>query len=166
MNLSVITCLLYINADCLSKDWNAPIYALFNPVPSIDYVGNPARCAHVFECYAKGCKGKSLNQQHIWRYLNTANGKSTSNLHHHVKICWGKEAVAGADAAKLHSATHKIVKKSLRMQDGSITAMFKCVKGNGKIVYSHKQHTKTGARYARICLLAHNADKVISMKMV
>jgi hypothetical protein len=51
----------------------------------------------------------------------------------------------GADAAKLHGAAHKIIKKSLRMQDGSITTMFERVKGNGKVAYLHKQHTKTGA---------------------
>jgi hypothetical protein len=115
VNLSVITCLLYINADHLSKDWNALDYAFFNPVLSIDYVGNPARCAHVFECNAKGCKGKGLNWWHIQRYLDIADGKSTSNLHHHAKICWGEEAIAGANAEKLHGATCKIIEKSLRM---------------------------------------------------
>jgi hypothetical protein len=166
MNLSVITCLLYINADCLLKDWNAPVYAFFDPVPSIDYVGNPAQHAHIFECNAEGCKGKGLNQWHIQRYLDMANGKSTSNLRHHAKICWGEKAIVGADAAKLHGAAHKIIEKSLRMQDRSITTMFECVKGNGKIVYSHKQHTKTRAQYTCVCLLAHNADKVISAEMV
>ncbi|KAI0277972.1 hypothetical protein BC826DRAFT_1113611 [Russula brevipes] len=34
----------------LLKDWNSPIYAFFHCVPSIDYVGNPARWVHVFEC--------------------------------------------------------------------------------------------------------------------
>ncbi len=86
----------------------------------------------------KGCKGKGLNQWHIWRYLDTADEKSTSNLCCHAKICWGKEVVVGADAAKLHGAAHEIVEKSLRMQDGSITAMFKHVKGSGKVTYSHK----------------------------
>jgi hypothetical protein len=145
MNLSVIICLLYINADHLLKDWNAPVYAFFDPVPSINYVGNLARHACVFKCNAKGCKGKGLNQWHVWRYLDTADGKSTSNLCHHVKICWGKEAVAGTDAAKLHSVACEIIEKSLRMQDGSFTTMFEHVKGNGKVAYSHKQHTKTGA---------------------
>ncbi|KAF8227815.1 hypothetical protein L208DRAFT_1294699 [Tricholoma matsutake] len=53
----------YVNANAvrLSKDWNAPIYAFFHPVPSIDYVGNPAQCVHVFKCNAKFCKGKGLN---------------------------------------------------------------------------------------------------------
>jgi hypothetical protein len=166
MNLLVITCLLYINADCLLKDWNVPVYAFFNPVPSINYVGNPARCAHVFKCNVKGCKGKGLNQWHVWRYLDTANRKLTSNLYHHAKICWGEEAVAGADAAKLHGAAYKIIEKLLRMQDGSIIAMFKHVKGNGKVAYSHKQHIKTRAWYTRVCLLTHNADKVVSAEMV
>jgi hypothetical protein len=166
MNLSVITCLLYINADRLSKDWRAPVYAFFDPVPSIDYVGTPARRIHVFECNAKGCKGKGLNRRHVRRYLDTADGKSTSNLRRHAKVCWGEEAVAGADAAKLHGAAREIVEKSLRMQNGSITAMFERVKGDGKVTYSHKQHTKTGARYARVCLPAHNADKVVSAEIV
>jgi hypothetical protein len=103
-----------------------------------------------------------LNQWHIWRYLDTANGKSTSNLCCHAKICWGKEAVVGADAVKLHGATCKIIEKSLRIQDGFIIAIFEHVKGNGKVAYSHKQHIKTEAWYAHICLLAHNTDKVVS----
>jgi hypothetical protein len=44
--------------------------------------------------------------------------------------------------------------------------MFERVKGNGKVAYSHKQHTKTGAQYTYVCLLAHNADKVVSMEIV
>ncbi|KAF8230845.1 hypothetical protein L208DRAFT_1279924 [Tricholoma matsutake] len=51
-----------VNAVCLLKDWNAPIYAFFHPVPSIDYVGNPAQHVHVFECNAKFCKWKGLNR--------------------------------------------------------------------------------------------------------
>ena len=72
----------------------------------------------------------------------------------------------GADAAKLHAVACEIVEKSLRMQDGSIATMFECFKGNGKVTYSHKQHTKTEARYTRICLPAHNANKVVSTKIV
>jgi len=134
--------------DRLSKDWNAPIYAFFHPVPSIDYVGNPSRRIHVFECNAKSCKGKGFNRRHVRRYLDTADGTSTSNLRRHAKICWGKEAVAAADAAKLHGAAREVVEKSLGMPDGSITAMFERIKGNGIVTYSHKQHTKAEARYA------------------
>ncbi|KAI0270918.1 hypothetical protein BGY98DRAFT_883170, partial [Russula aff. rugulosa BPL654] len=134
--------------DRLSKDWNAPIYAFFHPVPSIDYVGNPSRRIHVFECNAKSCKGKGFNRRHVRRYLDTADGTSTSNLRRHAKICWGEEAVAAADAAKLHGAAREVVEKSLGMPDGSITAMFERIKGNGIVTYSHKQHTKAEARYA------------------
>lgn len=93
-----------------------------------------------------------MNWWHVQRYLDTADGKSTSNLHCHAKICWGERAVAGADAAKSHDTACEIVGKSLRMPDGSITAMFECVKGKGKVTYSHKQHTKTEAWYTLICI--------------
>ena len=46
----------------------------------------------------------------------------TSNLCHHAKIYWGEEAVAAADAAKLHNVACEVVEKSLGMPDGSITA--------------------------------------------
>jgi hypothetical protein len=49
----------------------------------------------------------------------------------------------------------------LRMRDGSITAMFEHAKGNGKVIYSHRQHTKTEARYALICLPAHMLIKSV-----
>jgi hypothetical protein len=109
-----------------------------------------------------------MNRRHIWRYLDTADGKSTSNLHRHAKTCWGEEAVVGADAAKSHGATHEVVEKSLMMLDGSITAMFECVKGNGKVTYSHKQHTKTEARYTLISHLSScpHTDRVVSMEIV
>jgi len=46
--------------------------------------------------------------------------------------------MAGVDAVKSHGAAHEIIEKSLRMPDGSITAMFEHVKGRGKVMYSHK----------------------------
>lgn len=47
-----------------------------------------------------------------------------------------------------HGAAREIVDKSLRMRDGSITAMFESIKGGGKVVYSHRQLTKVQVRYA------------------
>ena len=121
----------------------------------------------MFECNAKTCKGKGLNRRHVRRFLDTPDGKSTSNLRRHAKICWGEEAVAGADAAKSHGAAREIVEKSSRMPDGSITAMFERVKGKGKVTYSHKQHTKTESRYAPIrCLLIHMLILVFSAEIV
>jgi hypothetical protein len=139
-----------VNAVHLSKDWNAPIYAFFHPVPSIDYVGNLARHVHVFKCNAKVCKGKGMNWRHVWRYLDTADGRLTSNLRCHAKICWGEEAITGADATKSHCVAHENVEKSLRMLDGSITAMFEHIKGKGSVTYSHRQHTKTESRYVMV----------------
>jgi len=34
------------------------------------------------------------------RYLDTGDAKSTSNLHKHMKICWGEDTVAAADGTK------------------------------------------------------------------
>jgi hypothetical protein len=91
-----------------------------------------------------------MNWRHIQRYLDTADERLTSNLCHHVKICWGKEAITGADAAKSHHVACEIVEKSLRMLDGSITAMFKCIKGKGSVTYLHRPHTKTESWYVMV----------------
>src|ERR1700722_3877408 len=109
------------NADRLAKEWNAPIYAFFHPVPAIDYVGNPPRRVHIFECNAKACKGKGVARSHVRRYLDTADGKSTSNLCRHAKVCWGEEAIAGVDSVRSQGAARQIVEKSLGTLNGSIT---------------------------------------------
>lgn len=149
VNLSENVYINLLNADRLTKDWNAPIYAFFHPVPSIDYVGNPARRVHVFECNARTCKGKGMTRRHVRRYLDTSDGKSTSNLRRHAKLCWGEEAVTSADAVRTHGAARQVVERSLKTRDGSITAMFKRIKGGeSNVTYSHRQHTKTEVRYA------------------
>ena len=78
-----------------------------------------------------------------------SDGKSTSNLCRHAKLCWGEEAVSAADAVRTHGAARQVVEKALTMRDGSITAIFKHINGgNGTVTYSHRQHTKTEVRYA------------------
>jgi hypothetical protein len=76
----------------LKKDWNAPIYSFFHPVPTIDY--DKGRHFHVFACAAKGC------QKRIHHYLDKANAKSTSNLQKHAKQCWGAETIEATDKMK------------------------------------------------------------------
>ena len=166
---TIYYCMLTVYVtDHLSKDWNASIYAFFHTVPSINYIGNLSWHIHIFKCNAKSCKGKGFNWQHVWRYLNTANGTSTSNLHCHTKICWGKQAVAAADAAKLHGTAYEIVEKSLGMPDGSITAIFKCIKENGIITYSHIQYTVQRLKHGTLLIicLCPQANKVISVEIV
>lgn len=70
-----------------------------------------------------------------------------------------------ADAAKLHGAAREIVEKSMRMPDGSITAMFERLKGSGKVTYSHKQHTKAEARYAPVRLPIHILIKLSARRL-
>jgi hypothetical protein len=77
-------------------------------------------------------------QRHVWRYLNTTDGKSMSNFRRHAKKCWGEEAVEGADNVKVLVSTRNIVEKALVMPDRSITATFERInKGKGNVTYSH-----------------------------
>jgi hypothetical protein len=78
--------------DCMSKKWDAPIYVFFKPSATIEYVG---KCkVHVFECATARCHCKS---KFIWQFLYTSDAGSMSNMHRHVKVCWGDDAVTAAD---------------------------------------------------------------------
>jgi len=79
-------------------------------------------------------------------------GAFPTNLCCHARVCWGEEALAGADATKSHHVTCEVVGKSLTMPNGSITTMFECVGGKGVVTYSYQQHTKMEAQYALICI--------------
>lgn len=115
----------------------APIYAFFKPGISIEHV-NGQRC-QVFQCAASHCKNTTCN---VWRYLDTPDKNSTSNLQKHAKRCWGEEAVAKAYMA----ATAADVCKSGILASGQfsqgINVMLQCT-GKGKVTFSHRQHTAT-----------------------
>jgi hypothetical protein len=127
----------------LQKEWDAPIYVFFKPIPSIQYIQN--RKAHVFECAASQCHCRT---RFIRRFLDTRDARSTSNLRRHAKTCWGDEAIEAADGTRNIKAARAAL-QSLKSVNGSITAAFQRI-GEGKAVYSHRQHTKTEARYANI----------------
>lgn len=122
----------------MQRDWTSPIYAFFDPDPIIKEVDG--RRVHEFKCLARGCK------QTVRCYLDKKDARSTGNMRKHVRSCWGNEVLEAAGQAKdAKEVRDKIVKSVLR--DGSITAAFER-KGNGKITYSHRQHTKTETRCA------------------
>lgn len=133
-----------MTSERLSKDWNSPIYVFFKPTPSIEYI-NSWR-VHVFECTAKGCKGRG-NGRYVRRYLDTSDSKSTSNLRKHAKTCWTDDvvALAVADKTKDVKAAWEAL-ADLKNVDVSITAAFERI-AKSKVTYSHRQHTKTEARY-------------------
>ena len=113
------------------KEWSAPIYAFFEPVPrNIEVEGRPA---HEFKCSARGCKGT------VRRYLDTKDAGSTGNLRRHAKLCWGTDVVKAADDARNVDDVRTKIRPGL-LKDGSITTAFKR-KGNGQVTYSHCQHT-------------------------
>ena len=57
----------------------------------------------------------------VRRYLDTADAKSTGNLHKHARGCWGVEAVATADETRNLDAAREALTK---VKDGSITEAF------------------------------------------
>ena len=120
------------------KEWNAPVYAFFNPKPQIVHING--RRAHDFKCAGSGCKVT------VRRPLDTRDAWSTSNLRKHVKSCqcWESEVLSAADRAKdANEVCTKIVKKF--MQEGTITSAFER-KGKGKVTYSNRQHTRHETR--------------------
>jgi hypothetical protein len=130
------------NVERLMKQWNTPIYAFFKPTPLIEHIDG--RRAHVFECSAKNCKGKSKNSRYVRRYLTTADATSTSNLRRHAKICWGEEPVAAAQNTHNVRDARAVLAKTI-LKDGSITAAFER-EGKNKVTFSHRQHTKAQSR--------------------
>ncbi|KIM65634.1 hypothetical protein SCLCIDRAFT_112336, partial [Scleroderma citrinum Foug A] len=109
----------------MMKKWNSPVYAFFEPVPTVVEVGG--HCAHVFMCCGCGCK---VTVQH--------------NMWKHVKICWGEDALGTADKAKdVNEAWTKIVHGIL--QDGSITTAFER-KDKRNAMYSSRPYTHSEIR--------------------
>ncbi|KAG1840504.1 hypothetical protein DFJ58DRAFT_845357 [Suillus subalutaceus] len=115
----------------LKKEWNSPIYAFYHPVPDIGY--HEGRRYHEFKCAATSCK------KGVRHYLNKKDAKSTSNMRKHAKLCWGKETVNMADETKNANEAHTIISGA---KNGSIMASFER-KEKGKVIYSHRQHTRT-----------------------
>ena len=123
----------------ISKDWTAPVYAFFDPIPAVECISGRRR--HTFCCNAKTCVQKT---REVKRYLDTNDAKSMSNLRKHAKRCWGDEIVAAADQAK-NAKEVRATTVSGALDLESITAAFERT-GKGKVTYSHRQHTKTEAR--------------------
>jgi hypothetical protein len=115
------------------------VYAFFDPVPSIEYIGG--RRSHAFRCTAKSCK---MREPTVRRFLDKGDAKSTSNLRKHAKKCWGDDVVASADNA---SCADDVRRTGLggKLSSSLITAAFER-SGKGKVTYSHIQHTRTESR--------------------
>ena len=129
--------LTLILSERLKKDWTAPIYAFYQPIPSVDH-DNRWRF-HEFTCAAIGCKKK------VRRYLDKKDSNSTGNLRKHAKQCWRVETLAATDQTKNASEARASV-TNLVSKNGLITAIFERL-GKGKVTYSHRQHTKTEAKF-------------------
>ena len=133
----------------MSRKWTSCVYAFFEATPTIEYVDG--RKCHSFKCLAKGCRQK------IRRYLGGNDAQSTGNMRRHAKSCWGEDTIRIADGARnVSEACTKIVRGILH--NGSITAAFER-KDKGKVLYSHRQHTKTETRYVARTIYLFNIDR-------
>jgi len=121
----------------------SPIYAFFQPTPSIAIVDG--RRVHEFHCSATNCKGRGKQPRVVRRYLDTTDRNSTGNLRKHARQCWGEEILQGADSCGDIDSTREGLVKAKKLRDGSITAAFER-KGKGKVTFSHRQHDKTETR--------------------
>ncbi|KAF8871221.1 hypothetical protein BD779DRAFT_1414897, partial [Infundibulicybe gibba] len=114
----------------LAKLWTAPIYAFFQPIPAIEYVG---MCrSHFFTCAAKPCRQRMTG---IQRYLDKGDANSTSNLRSHAKKCWGADILKAADTVKTAMELRQTLDNT-DMLDGP---------GKCLVSYSHRQHSKIQA---------------------
>lgn len=119
----------YSNIECVQPGWKAQIYAFYNPDVTIEYP--KGRRAIAFEC--AGCKSK------VFRYFDTQDSTSTSNLRTHVKKCkrWGEGVLTEVCATKDLDEARTMASSYTRT--GTITKIFKCL-GKGKLTFSTRQH--------------------------
>lgn len=125
----------------LSEEWRAPIYAFFEPLPAIEYMGKRNSRVHTFKCTLATCK-----RPFVWWYLDTTDRRLTVNMRNHAWACWGKETVTGADNLGDVDAARKLMKGD---SQSSITDAFKRIPLS-KISYSQRQHTNTQIRSVHV----------------
>ncbi|RXW14793.1 hypothetical protein EST38_g11056 [Candolleomyces aberdarensis] len=134
--------------DRLISTWNSPIYAFFEPRPTIN-THHDSQCLE-FKCGAPQCKGQGNQKERriVRRYLDAKllkDGKakvdnSTGNLYKHARKCWGLDIVQQAINANDLAVTQQALAASKTLADGSITATFERT-GKGKVTYSTKPLT-------------------------
>lgn len=120
----------------LQRRWDSPIYAFFEPA----YVDHPPpthRLAHAFRCSARGCK------RVIYRFVETLDAKSTSNLSRHAKKCFGEDAVSAAREAQSRDEVRTKIVATFN-KNGTITSAFERKKGG--VTYSHRPFTRIETR--------------------
>ena len=113
----------------LAKDWNAPIYVFFGPVPLIEYVSQ--QHSHLFQCAMKTCVNRS---QGVWQFLDKKDAGSMSNMRKHAKKCWRADVVMVADKVKTADDVWEVTVEGV-LNAQSITTAFGRT-GKGKITYT------------------------------
>ncbi|KAF5340850.1 hypothetical protein D9758_016601 [Tetrapyrgos nigripes] len=129
------------------KTWTAPVYAFYDPIPTIEYI-NGRKC-QVFKCSGTAC------HKEIRRYQDKSDANATKGLRDHIQSCkcWGAAVLENVKNLKGDEA-----RKAARsyLKDGTITAAFQRV-NKGTVTYSHRQHTKTETHAEIVCWVAESA---------
>ena len=115
------------------KTWPSRLYALYTSAV-IEVIEGRRRL--MFRCLK--CKHT------LYRFLDTKDRGSTSNLRTHAESCWGREATKQIQGAGTRLADSRTAAKEY-LRDGKITSTFK-PKGNGTVSYSHTQLSKLETR--------------------
>ena len=121
----------------IMKHWKSPVYAFYERVPRVSYVGG-RRC-HEFYCAARKCNYKSR------RFLDNSNKASTGNLILHVKSCWGKEAWNAAKQCHNARDAREKVTKPLMGLGSTPGKRMRGNSGKGRVRVSHSRSMFTKA---------------------
>ena len=100
----------YLTIENLCKDWTAPAYGFYRPIPEIGY-DNTGRRYHAFRCAARGC------QKVVRQFLDKGDRKFTGNLLKHPQSCWGVKIVNNVRSM----TADKVAGAMAKLVDGSIT---------------------------------------------
>lgn len=138
------------NSERMARRWTASVYAFFDADVKVEH-NKEGRRMHAFKCSRPGCELK----RPIYRYLDTGDATSTSNLRAHVISCWGEEVLKAADGwSKEDKKTGREKVTELGLS-GTLTEAFKRVPGS-KRTYSVRPLTPAQIR----CV--HQSRRMIS----
>jgi hypothetical protein len=96
-------------------------------------------------------------------YLDTTDQNSTGNLRKHMQLCWGEEAICGVDDCDLKSAREGVARVK-NQKDGSLTTAIDW-KGQGKVTYSHRQHSKAQTRFVMFVAIGNHLMYTSGLKL-
>jgi hypothetical protein len=121
----------------MQQRWRSFVYAFYD-TPQI------RRGAANRKIITFRCANKRKCTHEIGRYLDKLDKSSTSNLHKHVRACWGVPAFEAGKELGTKVKAYELVVKPMK-KNGTLTAAFDII-AKGKPRYSNVNHTKAEIR--------------------